>query len=54
LIADRDDMVVKAMAWALRELAKRDPAAVTRFLKEEGDNLAPASGGKSQTSSRRA
>jgi 3-methyladenine DNA glycosylase AlkD len=40
LIADRDDMVVKAMSWALRELAKRDPAAVKRFLKAEGGNLA--------------
>ena len=33
-------MVVKAMSWALRELAKRDPAAVKRFMKEEGDDLA--------------
>jgi 3-methyladenine DNA glycosylase AlkD len=40
LVADRDDMVVKAMSWALRELAKRDPAAVTRFLAAEGDRLA--------------
>jgi 3-methyladenine DNA glycosylase AlkD len=40
LLADRDDMVVKAMSWALRELAKRDPAAVRRFMKKEGDKLA--------------
>jgi 3-methyladenine DNA glycosylase AlkD len=40
LITDRDDMVVKAMSWALRELAKRDPAAVKRFMKEEGGELA--------------
>lgn len=40
LIADRDDMVVKAQSWALRELAKRDPTAVKRFLKDEGDALA--------------
>jgi 3-methyladenine DNA glycosylase AlkD len=40
LISDRDDMVVKAMSWALRELAKRDPAPVERFLRDEGDNLA--------------
>jgi 3-methyladenine DNA glycosylase AlkD len=40
LIADRDDMVVKAMSWALRELAKRDPAAVKRFMEAEGDGLA--------------
>jgi len=32
LVADRDDMVVKAMSWALRELAKRDAPAVRRFL----------------------
>ena len=40
LIGDRDDMVVKAMSWSLRELAKRDPAAVKRFLEAEGDGLA--------------
>ena len=32
LVADRDDMVVKAMSWALREVAKRDPAAARRFV----------------------
>jgi 3-methyladenine DNA glycosylase AlkD len=32
LVEDRDDMVVKAMSWALRELAKRDPRAVRDFL----------------------
>jgi 3-methyladenine DNA glycosylase AlkD len=32
LLTDRDDMVVKALSWALRELAKRDPAAVLDFL----------------------
>jgi 3-methyladenine DNA glycosylase AlkD len=31
-VADRDDMVVKAMSWALRELAERDPDAVCGFL----------------------
>ncbi len=40
LVADRDDMVVKAMSWALRELAKRDPAAARRFLKEQRQRLA--------------
>ncbi|HKS16973.1 MAG TPA: DNA alkylation repair protein [Planctomycetota bacterium] len=39
LAADRDDMVVKALSWALRELAKRDPAAVRGFLKKS--KLAP-------------
>ncbi len=28
LVTDRDDMVVKALSWALRDLAKRDPGAV--------------------------
>jgi 3-methyladenine DNA glycosylase AlkD len=40
LIADSDDMVVKAMSWALRELAKRDPRAVRAFLKEHKSILA--------------
>jgi 3-methyladenine DNA glycosylase AlkD len=34
LLADRDDMVVKALSWALRELAKRDAVAVRGFLEE--------------------
>jgi 3-methyladenine DNA glycosylase AlkD len=41
LTADRDDMVVKALSWALRELSKRDPQAVRRFLKEHQRVLAP-------------
>ena len=41
LIADRDDMVVKAMSWALRALATRDPKAVRRFLRTHGNALAP-------------
>lgn len=32
LIDDRDDMVVKAMSWALRELGKRSPDPTYRFL----------------------
>lgn len=32
LAADRDDMVVKAMSWALRELARHEPARVRGFL----------------------
>jgi 3-methyladenine DNA glycosylase AlkD len=40
LLDDRDDMVVKAMSWALRELAKRDPQSVRAFLRETGDRLA--------------
>ena len=41
LIADRDDMVVKAMSWALRALATRDPKAVRTFLRIHGTALAP-------------
>ena len=32
LAADRDDMVVKALSWALRELIHWDPNAVRDFL----------------------
>jgi 3-methyladenine DNA glycosylase AlkD len=41
LIDDRDDMVVKAMSWALRVLSGRDREAVERFLAEHQDRLAP-------------
>jgi 3-methyladenine DNA glycosylase AlkD len=40
LLKDRDDMVVKAMSWALRELAKRDPRVVARFVRDHTDQLA--------------
>jgi 3-methyladenine DNA glycosylase AlkD len=40
LLNDRDDMVVKAMSWALRELAKRDPDAVKDFINLESSRLA--------------
>lgn len=40
LVDDRDDMVVKALSWALRELAKREPAGVARFIRDEKDRLA--------------
>ena len=39
LLADADDMVVKAMSWSLRELAKRDPTVVEAFLLKEEDRL---------------
>jgi 3-methyladenine DNA glycosylase AlkD len=32
LMDDRDPMVYKAVSWALRELAKREPAAVKKFI----------------------
>ena len=41
LIADRDDMAVKALSWALRELSKRDPDAVRGFLDNHRSQLAP-------------
>jgi len=40
LVRDRDPMVVKAMSWALRALAVRDPGAVRAFMKYHGDALA--------------
>ncbi len=39
--ADRDDMVVKAVSWALRALAVRDPAGVRAYLETLGEALAP-------------
>jgi 3-methyladenine DNA glycosylase AlkD len=40
LATDRDDMVVKGMSWALRELIPVDRRAVERFLREHDDVLA--------------
>ena len=40
LVDDHDDMVVKAMSWALRELVVHDPGTVRRFLEQYGDRLA--------------
>jgi 3-methyladenine DNA glycosylase AlkD len=40
LVDDHDDMVVKAMSWALRELIVHDPEAVREFLAEHEDVLA--------------
>ena len=40
LAADHDDMIVKAMSWALRELVPWDSSAVERFLSEHEDQLA--------------
>ena len=41
LIEDRDDMVVKALSWALRELSKRDREAVRDFVRKHQNLLAP-------------
>jgi 3-methyladenine DNA glycosylase AlkD len=40
LLDDRDDMVVKALSWALRALAVRRPAAVGEYLDRHGDRIA--------------
>ena len=40
LAADRDDMVIKAMSWALRELVPWDPMATRQFLADREDTLA--------------
>jgi len=40
LVDDADDMVVKAMSWALRVLVVHDPDAVRGFLSEYDDALA--------------
>ena len=40
LAADRDDMVVKGLSWALRRLAKHDAGAVRAFLAEREGVLA--------------
>jgi len=39
VVSDRDDMVVKALSWALRELSKKDSNAVRRFLSEHDGEL---------------
>lgn len=41
VLGDRDDMVVKALSWALRELAKRDSEAVVHFIRTNQSGLAP-------------
>jgi 3-methyladenine DNA glycosylase AlkD len=39
LAADRQRFIQKAIGWWLRELSKRDPARVRRFLDEQGAPL---------------
>lgn len=41
LADDRDDMVVKALSWALRVLSQRDRASVEQFMAEMTATLAP-------------
>ncbi len=40
-IDDRAHLHVKALSWALRVLGQRDPDAVTAFLEQRHDRLAP-------------
>ena len=40
LVSDRDDMVIKGMSWALRDLLKRDRQAVEQFLEAHENELA--------------
>ena len=40
LAADRDDMVVKALSWALRSLVGHEPSLVRNFLTRHEDVLA--------------
>jgi 3-methyladenine DNA glycosylase AlkD len=40
VVEDRNDMVVKALSWALRELSKRHKTVVKKFMLEHEDQLA--------------
>ncbi len=40
VVRERDDMIVKALSWALRELSKRDKPAVVEFMKKHDGHLA--------------
>jgi 3-methyladenine DNA glycosylase AlkD len=40
IVASREDMIVKALSWALRELSKHDRNAVENFMGKYDENLA--------------
>lgn len=40
VVDDRDDMIVKALSWALRELSKRDKKVVRDFMKKHDSKVA--------------
>ena len=40
LVDDHEDMVMKAMSWALRELVVHDPDSVRAFIEEYEERLA--------------
>ena len=39
LVDDRQDMVIKALSWALRELSKSDRQAVKTFMEQHGQRI---------------
>lgn len=39
LVSDREEMVVKAMSWVLRELSKSDKQAVEQFMEQNKDKI---------------
>lgn len=39
LLEDREDLIQKASGWVLREVGKRDPAALTSFLDANGPKM---------------
>jgi 3-methyladenine DNA glycosylase AlkD len=39
LVEDRDDMVEKALSWALRELSKKDSESVKQFMEKHKNRL---------------
>jgi len=39
IISDKDDMVQKALSWALRELSKRDKVPVEDFIEKHWEKL---------------
>ena len=41
IVDDRDDMVVKALSWALRELSKSDKYSVEKFMEKYWEQLHP-------------
>ena len=41
ILDDRDDLIVKALSWALRELSKPDKQAVENFIQKHWERLHP-------------